>query len=229
MDALRHIRVLVPALAAFALLPASAVASDGGVGIPEEQPATDASGLVVNAKRSVWLGKAVQIGGQVPGGSNAVRLERRAPGGAWRPIGDVRSGSDGRFSTKWKPPAPGRFEVRAVLADAGGSSGPSARASSSHELLVYRPLRATWYGPGFYGNRTACGQKLTKTMKGVAHRTLPCGTKVSLSYKGREVVAEVIDRGPYANGADYDLTVATAREIGMTGTSRIGALPLRSR
>jgi hypothetical protein len=70
--------------------------------------------------------------------------------------------------------------------------------------------RATWYGPGFWGNETACGQTLKRGTVGVAHRTLPCGSKVVLRYKGRYMKAKVIDRGPYANGAKWDLTEATA-------------------
>ena len=48
----------------------------------------------------------------------------------------------------------------------------------------------SWYGPGLYGNGTACGQKLTKGLVGVAHRTLPCGTKVEFRNpkNGRVVV-----------------------------------------
>jgi hypothetical protein len=55
----------------------------------------------------------------------------------------------------------------------------------------------TWYGPGFYGNRTACGQRYTRYVVGVAHRTLPCGTMVQFRWHGRTAVAPVIDRGPY--------------------------------
>ncbi len=73
---------------------------------------------------------------------------------------------------------------------------------------------ATWYGPTLYGNRTACGQRLRPTTLGVAHRTLPCGTKVTIAYDGEFVRTRVIDRGPYANGADWDLTEALAEAIG---------------
>jgi rare lipoprotein A len=89
-------------------------------------------------------------------------------------------------------------------------------------VVVYRMAIATIYGPGFWGSRTACGQILHKTTMGVAHRTLPCGTKVSLYYNGRTIVVPVIDRGPYANGADWDLTEATARALGMDTTSKVG-------
>lgn len=67
----------------------------------------------------------------------------------------------------------------------------------------------SWYGPGFYGNGGACGMipgGLTPDTIGVAHRTLPCGTKVTFKWNGRIVVARVIDRGPYVSGRIFDMT-----------------------
>jgi len=66
----------------------------------------------------------------------------------------------------------------------------------------------SWYGPGFYGNRTACGYALTRGLIGVAHRTLPCGTRVTFKNpaNGRIVVARVVDRGPYVSGRQWDMT-----------------------
>jgi rare lipoprotein A (peptidoglycan hydrolase) len=66
----------------------------------------------------------------------------------------------------------------------------------------------SWYGPGLYGNGTACGQTLTKGLVGVAHRTLPCGTKVEFRNpkNGRVVAAQVIDRGPFVSGRTWDLS-----------------------
>ena len=84
-------------------------------------------------------------------------------------------------------------------------------------------MTSTWYGPGFYGNRTACGQRLTTSTLGVAHRTLPCGTKVALRANGRSIVVPVIDRGPYARGVTYDLTAETADRLGVMHTAQIGA------
>ncbi len=75
--------------------------------------------------------------------------------------------------------------------------------------------RATWYGPGLYGNRTACGQKLTKKTIGVAHRKLPCGTKVAFAHQGRWVRAKVIDRGPFRKGYRWDLTKRLAKKLGV--------------
>lgn len=69
-----------------------------------------------------------------------------------------------------------------------------------------RDSEISWYGPGFYGNRTACGLKLTKELKGVAHKTLPCGTLVSFRWKGKDITVPVVDRGPYVSGRQFDLT-----------------------
>ncbi len=81
--------------------------------------------------------------------------------------------------------------------------------------------RATWYGPGFYGGKTACGVRLQRVTEGVAHRTLPCGTKVEVRLGARAVVLPVIDRGPFANGADLDLTKNVADRIGLSGVARV--------
>ncbi len=97
------------------------------------------------------------------------------------------------------------------------------------------PQLATWYGPGFWGNGTACGKKLTTKTFGIAHRTLPCGTLVHLSYRGRSIAVKVIDRGPYS-GAKIDLTARTkyylrftSGKVKMHVVKRYRALPKPSR
>jgi hypothetical protein len=69
----------------------------------------------------------------------------------------------------------------------------------------------SFYGPGFYGQRTACGLTLTTRLHGVAHRSLPCGTRVTLRdpSTGRMITVPVVDRGPYVPGRSWDLTGAT--------------------
>ena len=109
----------------------------------------------------------------------------------------------------------------------GASATPQQDAASQQARTAdYRPVKATWYGPGLYGNSLACGGRLTHRTIGVAHKSLRCGTKVALRYRGRTVVVPVIDRGPYARGVSYDLTEATARKLGMTETARLSAAPL---
>ena len=68
----------------------------------------------------------------------------------------------------------------------------------------------SFYGPGFYGRRTACGLAYTTSIMGVAHRTLPCGTMVRFRNpaNGRVITVPVIDRGPYVAGRQWDLSGA---------------------
>jgi rare lipoprotein A len=84
-------------------------------------------------------------------------------------------------------------------------------------INVYRRALASWYGPGFYGRRTACGIRLTPRTQGVAHKTLPCGTRVTLRFRGRTVTVPVIDRGPFIGRREFDITYATKRALRFSG------------
>jgi rare lipoprotein A (peptidoglycan hydrolase) len=112
-----------------------------------------------------------------------------------------------------------------ATAFAGVETATGGAASAPQPVprhLGHRGALATWFGPGFYGRRTACGQVLTPEVMGVAHRTLPCGTLVAVAYHGAHLIVPVIDRGPYAgNGAEWDLTLQAARALGITATARI--------
>jgi hypothetical protein len=78
------------------------------------------------------------------------------------------------------------------------------------QLTWHLDSNISWYGPGFYGNNGACGMfgpdGLQKDDVGVAHRTLPCGTKVTFRYNGVTVTTRVVDRGPYVAGRTWDMT-----------------------
>jgi len=102
------------------------------------------------------------------------------------------------------------------------TGGASASAGSpGANARVRAGAVATWFGPGFYGKQTACGQTLTPLVVGVANRTLPCGTLVSVTYDGHSLTVPVLDRGPYSHGADWDLTAGAAEALGITETVRI--------
>ncbi|MGO9489028.1 MAG: septal ring lytic transglycosylase RlpA family protein [Solirubrobacteraceae bacterium] len=111
----------------------------------------------------------------------------------------------------------------AVAGSTGGASAPaSSGAVPAHKAVVDPTGIATWFGPGFYGHETACGQTLTPGVVGVANRTLPCGTLVRVAYRGRTLTVPVLDRGPYSHiGADWDLTAGAAAALGITETVRI--------
>lgn len=76
-------------------------------------------------------------------------------------------------------------------------------------------------GTAAFGKRTACGTIIRATTEGVAHPVLPCGAKIYISYHGKHVLTQVIDRGPYVPGRQFELTDALARLIGLTGVKRI--------
>jgi rare lipoprotein A len=107
-------------------------------------------------------------------------------------------------------------------ASSGGAS-PIASAPAGQDL-VFSPFRsagASWYGPGLYGNKTACGQTLRATTIGVAHRNLPCGTMVKFVYGGHAVLAPVIDRGPFVKGRAWDLTAAASEALEFDGVGML--------
>ena len=108
--------------------------------------------------------------------------------------------------------------IAGVASADAGSGGASYQAAEFEDA----PMQlATWYGPGFYGEKTACGQTLTRRTVGVAHRRLPCGTRVAFLYKGEYLETEVIDRGPYGTRARWDLTQAAAERLGLEATDEV--------
>ncbi|MDO9408085.1 septal ring lytic transglycosylase RlpA family protein [Patulibacter sp.] len=155
-----------------------------------------------------------------------VRVERRTPSGRWQQATTARVRSTGRFAAVWRTRSTRVHELRVVLVPVPARSGDTASSRSTADvpsvrIAVLGRAKATWYGPGFYGRTTACGVTLQKDTVGVAHRTLPCGTQVEIRRGGRSVVVPVIDRGPFANGATFDLTKAAADGIGVDGVNPV--------
>lgn len=72
----------------------------------------------------------------------------------------------------------------------------------------------------FYGNesgsKTASGQRFNENDMTAAHRSLPFGTKLRVTHKGRSVVVTVNDRGPFVKGRVLDLSTGAARAVGLT-------------
>jgi hypothetical protein len=213
MRALRVILLL--SLLAVAAAPAPARA-DGSGGTSYN----DGDVTLTTSPRGM-VGRAKRFTGTAPAG-RVVAIERYDEiESQWAPIVYATATDDGTFAARWKPDRAGPARVRARI----DSSGAQAAGTAPElDVTVYTPVKATWYGPGFYGHETACGQRMSKTLLGVAHKTLPCGTKVALLYHGRTVTVPVVDRGPFANGAKLDLTAATAERIGFDSTDTVGAL-----
>jgi rare lipoprotein A len=144
------------------------------------------------------------------------------------PAASASAATGGGTSTATTTPTP--TTVTPTTAATPPASG-STSGGAAPEPTTRKPTLATWFGPGFYGHATACGQRLTPQLVGVANRTLPCGTLVQIGYRGHELTVPVLDRGPYGhNGAVWDLTSGAARALEIRDTVRIttqvvGSLP----
>ncbi len=211
----------------------SATAPSGGVLGPSVQAgnvpvSASGDGITLTSSASTLLRNQLSFTGTAPRGDagQTVVIQRlgHQTNWQWAPTVQATVGSDGSFSAVWQTDHIGRFSIRAVIGSATAASTASALPTVT--ITVYRVAIATQYGPGFYGQRTACGQKLRRSTIGVANRTLKCGTQVAIYWHGKTMIVPVIDRGPYANHADWDLTEATGRAMGINGTARIGAVSL---
>jgi rare lipoprotein A len=206
----------------------------GGVQAPPPPPTEGvitASGPqgTISARAGTMKKKVARFRGAVPvsAAGRTVIVERFDDvAQTWTPVASTTVAADGTYVARWRAKLVGEHRVRAVLQ----SASPASTASASPELdiTVHRSVGATWYGPGFYGRKTACGLKMSRRLIGVAHKTLPCGSKVALLYKGRRITVPVVDRGPYTKGRALDLTSATAKALGFEHTDRLGAVHLRT-
>lgn len=208
----------------------SRAASHGGVQPANVSVSASGNGITVRTRASAILRHPLTFSGSIgsAGAGKTVEIQRkgRQTHGRWVNTAHGTASSKGAFTAVWPTNHIGEFAIRAVIVSRRSSS--IAAASPSLTITVFRPSIATLYGPGFFGSRTACGQILRRTTIGTANRTLKCGTPVAIYYHGKMMVVPVIDRGPYANNADWDLTTATAKAMGIPGTATIGAVSLPS-
>lgn len=170
---------------------------------------------VVRAGRSATVTGTLRPGFE----GREVVLERRDDDG-WRTLARATTREGGRFTVSHLQERSEAFEVRVRFEEdeinTGWHDEPGRMAFLSRD-------GASWYGPGFYGKRTACGQTLTGDIKGVAHKTLPCGTRVVFKRGDRTVTARVIDRGPFVAGRQWDLAPAVKQALGYTGDGPVWA------
>lgn len=137
----------------------------------------------------VLAGKVARFSGSFSArdAGSVVSVERLdAAAGAWTAVATATVAANGSYLARWRADVAGRHRTRAPFASDGATV---FAASLPHEasMTVYRPGMASWYGPGFYGRTTACGERMTRTLLGVAHKRLPCGTQVALTHGGRSI------------------------------------------
>ncbi len=195
-----------------------AVAQTGSKGTSAAAAASQR--ISVSSKRlDVRLGGRIAVTGRIrtvtPGAPVALEALHR---GTWRTLDRGRTRLRGRYVLAVRRRATLSAPLRVVARAHRGRRTTVRRIGRAN---VYRVALASWYGPGLYGNRTGCGGRLGPGSLGVAHKSLPCGTKVTFRHRGRSVRVPVMDRGPYVGGREYDLTSATAQRIGFRGHGAI--------
>lgn len=83
----------------------------------------------------------------------------------------------------------------------------------------------SFYGKGFDGKRAANGSIYNQMAATGAHKRLPFGTRVRIinPRNGQSEVIVITDRGPFIPGRDFDLSLGTARRLGLEqmGTGKI--------
>ena len=111
---------------------------------------------------------------------------------------------------------------RAALAGAAVVAlvvGVIVGANAGGTKLHYRTAVASTFAT--YGDPLACGGTLQEGQTGAASKTLPCGARIAFRLHGRTTTAQIIDRGPYVAGRDFDLTPATADALNFNGLGEI--------
>jgi hypothetical protein len=166
---------------------------------------------------NVLVGQDVAfIGRTTPAAGHRAIAVQELRGARWVAVARARTDAHGYFLERFWPRRLGRHALR--LRALGVS--PRHTTLLGRVATVYRPVIASWYGPG---GRTACGEAIGVSTLGVANKTLPCGTMVTLRYGPRSVRVPVIDRGPYVAGREYDLTYATKLALRAGDVSQIWA------
>ena len=198
---------LVLLLAALTAAPAGAATTiTGGTQAGAAAPITAHEGRVrtsvsVLARRTrVRAGRLVRVAGRVrPAVVGRLVVLQRVRGHRWVTLTRTRTREGGRYVLRYRTRESASAPLRVRVA---GASGMTRRTRRIGRLEAFRPALASWYGEG---QALACGGHLTPGMMGVAHKSLPCGTKVTIRYRGRQVRVPVVDRGPYAGGREFDL------------------------
>ncbi len=202
--------------------PAQAMAPSGLVSsLPETIVTTARTSLKVSGARlNVLEHHRATVTGTLledhhSGAPGRVITLQQLAGHRWRTLASARTGARGRFRLSYLPRRLGSEWVRLRFAGNALELGSHRRLG---RMSSYRLAEASWYGGG---GEMACGGSLTSATLGVANKTLPCGTLVTLRYGGRSVRVPVVDRGPYVAGREFDLTEATKQALGFGSTGEV--------
>ena len=113
-------------------------------------------------------------------------------------------------------PNPGTIATTPITLIRPSSNWLDANASIGSSSGRSFAGKASFYG-NESGSKTASGQRFNQNAMTAAHRSLPFGTKLRVTYRGQSVVVTINDRGPFIKGRVLDLSKGAARAVGLTG------------
>ena len=128
-------------------------------------------------------------------------------------------------------PEPAPHAAAAPAAKKAALQSAAKKADKTEKTAKFSQTgKASWYGPGFHGKKTANGERFDMNTLTAAHRTLPISSRVRVTNlaNGKSVVVRITDRGPYHGNRVMDLSKAAAQELGFirTGTAQVKIEPL---
>lgn len=128
-------------------------------------------------------------------------------------------------------PEPAPHAAAAPAAKKAALQSAAKKADKTEKTAKFSQTgKASWYGPGFHGKKTANGERFDMNTLTAAHRTLPISSRVRVTNlaNGKSVVVRINDRGPYHGNRVMDLSKAAAQELGFirTGTAQVKIEPL---
>ena len=203
-------------------VPGAEPALPGAVAAPSAGAKARSSLAVSSSRRTIRLGDRALVTGRLRTTAGRlpvrrVQLQVRADG-RWATVARDVTSRTGRFRLRYTPRRPASLVLRVAYPGDGATTATARRIA---RVNVFRRALASWYGPGLYGGSLACGGPLSPGTLGVAHKRLPCGTKVTFHHRGRTVRVPVVDRGPFVGAREYDLTAATKSRLGFGGTGTV--------
>jgi rare lipoprotein A len=116
-------------------------------------------------------------------------------------------------------------ETAAIPASSSASLEDEVRSAADQVLQQLTGGTASWYGAELAGHRTASGERFDPKDYTAAHRSLPFGSRVRVTFPhtGRSVVVRINDRGPFDRNRVIDVSQAAARDLGLAaaGSGRV--------
>ena len=211
------LRAAIPGATAATPTTGEATAGIANVQTAEVRALTVKARFAVPAAAHAIVGstRRVHVGGKllpaVPG--RVVQLQGHTAQG-WHTVAEARTGQHGGFRLSFAPHSATGQSLRVLFT---GDARNARSAQSAGTVNALHPVLASWYNDA---GTTGCG---FHAGLGVANKTLPCGTHVTLHYGGRTVNAVVDDRGPYVAGREFDLNQNTAAALGFAGVGTVWA------